>query len=171
MSHRLRTCRSGRVKRSSRAARWEERWSRCGSGNGRSAPVVSLDHVISRRQTEPLIVLSQVHSLAALLSWMQDLFSAQPPVYARPPTTPTTPVQSSFAATRPQSPGQPPPRPAPPGQPRVNGSYVEPNANGTGSPPGVPVRPRQLVMPGLGGYGDPAQSSGRSEVRVALVSV
>lgn len=99
-----------------------------------------------------------------MLSWMQDLFSAQPPVYARPPTTPTTPAQSSSAATRPQSPGQPPPRPTPPGQPRMNGSYVQQNVNGMASPPGVPVRPRQLVMPGLGSYSDPSPTAGRSEV-------
>ena len=98
-----------------------------------------------------------------MLSWMQDLFSNQPPVYARPPpgSTPVTPNSPSY---RSESPANPPPRPNPPNQPRMPDVNSAGNVNESGMPPVIPARPRQLVMPGTSSYGGPSHGSGSQEV-------
>ena len=97
-----------------------------------------------------------------MLSWMQDLFSNQPPVYARPPPG-SIPASPSSPLYRSESPSQPPPRPNPPAQPRI--PDVSPGSpDGGGMPPVIPARPRQLVMPGTSSYSGQSYGSGAQEV-------
>lgn len=107
-----------------------------------------LSSILNRFENTNLTRHLQGHSLASLLANLQEIFSAQPPVYARPPTQPS------------DAPPRPPARPAPPvssipdqlpmyrpppaGPPPLSVNTSPRPPNSAAGPPPVPPSPLRL---------------------------